>query len=243
MNEFINGPYEPNNDAKIDDKIKQALNKRLNLLQTNTETEKDYLSYINNSICNNETSVLRQFAEKLISINLEQYVQTEFLLKIIGAYTPLESNACNEYAPVIDYADKDKGILHIVLPILIPKRIKVNEKYRFKELQRIKSSFCAGIEEWFWDRDNFCRKNNYCEKVVLVFLNHYPEEVMAKDHDNMETKPFIDAIAAYGLPGDDPKWCAHYMDYILDGENYTEIYVVPQKYFAEFFTNIKPSQG
>lgn len=123
----------------------------------------------------------------------------------------------------------EEDILHIILPDLLPDKVKQGESRRYAEITHM---YMVAFKEFF-DKGRF---PIYEQKAVLVFLNYYESEQSLKDHDNFETKQIIDILSAFLLPDDNPKWCANYMDYKMGEHNHTEIYVVPYSKFMDFFS-------
>lgn len=90
---------------------------------------------------------------------------------------------------------------------------------------------CASFLEGFYQE---AAKINlhYTDPVVLKFIHHYQNESDMCDHDNYDIKPFIDAICVNFLPDDSPKWCAYYMDYVMDNKNFSEIIIEKKRIFS-----------
>lgn len=78
----------------------------------------------------------------------------------------------------------------------------------------------------------------YNEPVVVAFIHHYSAKEEMVDHDNLLYKPFIDAISVIFLKNDSPRQCAHFMDYMMDRETFSEVYIVPQNIFIQFYKTI-----
>jgi hypothetical protein len=100
---------------------------------------------------------------------------------------------------------------------------------------------CASFLEGFYQE---AAKMNlhYTDPVVLKFIHHYQNEGDMCDHDNYDIKPFIDAICVNFLPDDSPKWCAYYMDYVMDDENFSEIIIEKKEIFQQIMSkNCKTS--
>lgn len=69
----------------------------------------------------------------------------------------------------------------------------------------------------------------YREKVQISFIQHYASTQSMLDADNMEVKPFIDAICLYLLDDDSPEHCFLVLDGIVDGSDWLEITIQPTK--------------
>lgn len=127
--------------------------------------------------------------------------------------------------------DRRGDILHIILPELLPDKVQQGEQSRYEEINH---TFIPAFKRFFAEG----RFPVYEKKAVLCFINIYESERQLKDHDNFEIKQVIDILSAFILTDDNPKWCSHYMDYKMGkaGEKcHTEIYIVPQSQFRDFF--------
>ena len=70
-----------------------------------------------------------------------------------------------------------------------------------------------------------CRR--YREKVRISFIQHYAPGAPVLDADNMEVKPFIDAICIYLLDDDSIEQCCLSLDGVIDGNDFLEIIIQP----------------
>lgn len=127
--------------------------------------------------------------------------------------------------------ERQDDILHLILPCLLPDKVKQGESSRYNEIIH---AYLPAFRNFF----SHGRFPVYERKAVLVFLNYYDSEQHLKDHDNFETKQIIDILAAFLLPDDNPKWCAHFMDYRMGDSCHTEIYVVPYSKFTGFLESL-----
>lgn len=123
------------------------------------------------------------------------------------------------------------GILHIILPELLPDKVAQGEGSRYDEITRL---YLPAFRNFF----SKGRFPIYESKAVLCFFNYYTSEQELKDHDNFETKQIIDILSTFILPDDNPKWCSHFMDYRFGDKCHTEIYVIPQSKFIEMWNKI-----
>jgi hypothetical protein len=130
----------------------------------------------------------------------------------------------------IEVEEQDGNILHIIFPELLPRRPKNVSDYSTTQYRIERAKYQNTFSDYFKDK----RYRIYDEKAVLCFIHHFCEEHNIRDHDNFDTKLIIDYLAAYILVDDSAKYCAHYMDYVMDERDYSEIYVVPQKKIIEF---------
>lgn len=134
----------------------------------------------------------------------------------------------------------DNNIIRIIFSELLPDRMNTDDKGFATNLWRQQEKYKNAILKYFTGSE--CQL--YDEKVVLCFIHHFYKEREArgtiKDHDNFEVKSIIDCIANCIFVDDSAKYCSHYMDYQLDAEEeeYSEIYIVPQSHFNQWFRTL-----
>ena len=121
-------------------------------------------------------------------------------------------------------------ILHLILPDLLPDKVKEGESKRYAEIAH---TYLTAFQKFF----SSGRFPVYESKAVIVFYHYYKNEKFLKDHDNFETKQIIDILSAFLLTDDNPKWCSNFMDYRMGDTNHTEIYIVPESQFIDFLKN------
>lgn len=118
-------------------------------------------------------------------------------------------------------------ICHAVFDCQIPYRLKYNA---ISDNNTVQQTYANTIYEAIKELS----LSMYDKKVVMCFIHVYCNVNDMKDHDNYEYKPIIDAFALHLLHDDNPKFCAHYMDYLIGESNHTEVYVVPEELFPSF---------
>ena len=64
-----------------------------------------------------------------------------------------------------------------------------------------------------------------------------------RDHDNIEVKSVIDAVAFFVLYDDGPLTCEHFYCSAAGDENRTEVFVVPRSDFVKWLTDVKPNDN
>lgn len=119
------------------------------------------------------------------------------------------------------------NVLHVKFDTLLPKRMQKNGKLTEIQYNLLHSRYRNAFSDYFKDR----RYRVYDSKVVFCFIHHYSCEHDIRDHDNFEVKFVIDYLAGYLLTDDSAKYCAHYMDYVMDESDYSEVYIIPEKNF------------
>lgn len=133
----------------------------------------------------------------------------------------------------IEFNYLDKGILHIVLPDVLPHRLKINDDkhiamqdYSYNK-QRMYNAFAKEFE-----RGKFKVYDD--TSVVLYYLNVFKDPRFMIDVDNIDTKIITDIISAYMLIDDNPFWCKQFVDAKVGEYDHTEVYIVPTKHFVDF---------
>lgn len=120
-----------------------------------------------------------------------------------------------------------QGWLQIILPIMLPKIKQHNTKVIALPLQ-------IALKNFF--------KNKDVDKKILsviCYCHVYSKEVSPSrylDHDNIETKAITDIITDFILYDDGPKFLNHYHCSAIGKYSHTEIFIVPQNEFVEWFS-------
>lgn len=150
-------------------------------------------------------------------------------------------NTDEEIALLINTSDlpdvtfcKTNDIIKITFPTLLPRRVKYGEKQYSIELKRISLMYGKTFYDYFQKAPY-----RYDRKVVLCFINHFNSRQTMKDHDNFDLKLIIDYLANNLLPDDSPDYCSHYMDYVMDTKDFSEIFIVPEDQFIDFIKEFK----
>ena len=133
-----------------------------------------------------------------------------------------------------------KGILHIVLPYMLPHRISIDAAtgklkcYEPRNIEYEKKSLTEAITEFIENG----RPVIYDSKVVLYFLTYFVNSSNTSDCDNLDQKAVTDIISAYYLRDDNKERVSHFMDSRKGEYNHTEIFMVPVNDFAEFYEEL-----
>ena len=112
-------------------------------------------------------------------------------------------------------------------------RIYVKGRIRKRKQSNRAQSPGAGYESYnaavFDLITELCSKEckRYREKVRISFIQHYALNTPVLDADNMEVKPYIDAICIYLLDDDSIEQCCLSLDGVIDGDDWLEIVVQP----------------
>lgn len=119
-----------------------------------------------------------------------------------------------------------EGWIQVVIPFLLPKREKGTTEY-------LRSIIYPSLQEFFQDKApiNF-------NKAVLAYRHIYDKnrkERRKRDHENFEINMVSDTLALFALPDDGPDTCNHFYCSKEGNRECTEVYVLPQKDFIEFY--------
>ncbi len=163
------------------------------------------------------------------------------LMRVLPAYTGHPGarakieEILRETVPVsIGYTQE--GWFAAFIPALLPKKSKGNANYYREILYPAMSRFYTGKVP--------VRYPN----CVLVFRHVYDRtrpERQYRDHDNIEVNAVADIIAFYTMKDDHPLRCKHHYCSAAGSEDRTEVYVVPQSEFIDWYTAEKafPDEG
>ena len=119
-----------------------------------------------------------------------------------------------------------EGWIQVVIPFLLPKREKGSTEY-------LRTIIYPALQDFFQDRApiNF-------NKAVLAYRHIYDKnrkERRKRDHENFEINMVSDTLALFALPDDGPDTCDHFYCSKEGNRECTEVYVLPQKDFIEFY--------
>ena len=159
-------------------------------------------------------------------------------LAMLARQLPLYSgmpNAKEEVDKVIKRVHKvearitKEGWIQVVIPFLLPKREKGSTEY-------LRSIIYPSLQEFFEDKApiNF-------NKAVLAYRHIYDKnrkDRRKRDHENFEINMVSDTLALFALPDDGPETCDHFYCSKEGNRECTEVYVLPQEDFIEFFKNM-----
>ena len=96
----------------------------------------------------------------------------------------------------------------------------------------------ASLERFFMDKP--MRKFGKCTVIFRHVYNRDNPKRAWRDHDNIEIKTVIDAIALFVMEDDSPHVCQHFYCSAEGDCDKTEVYVVPQEEFL-MWCKIQPS--
>ncbi len=128
----------------------------------------------------------------------------------------------------------------------IKRRMKeADDKLSFTEML-----YDAGKVEYAYDEalrlaDRLERAVIYARELPACTGNRYARDDIMRDHDNFEVNAVADIVAVYMLYDDSPKYCNHYYCSAKGDKLRTEVYVVPQDEYFNWFECEKtmPEEG
>ncbi len=119
------------------------------------------------------------------------------------------------------YINIDKEIVHCVLPCLLPHKKKDSKIYYSKN--QAFSEYSALLQSAYEQDINI---PYYNEKIMVAFVNYYEPDDFMIDPDNLDYKPFIDAIIKNRLVKDDSsKYLSMYSTSFIGEQRHSEAYI------------------
>ncbi len=130
----------------------------------------------------------------------------------------------------------EQGWFSMRIPALLPKKQAGSSDY-------VRQFLYPAMQRFVSDKDI-----TRFRKAVLIFRHVYPAdrpERLMRDHDNFEVNAVADIVAVYMLYYDSPKYCNHYYCSAKGNALRTEVYVVPQDEYFDWFECEKtmPEEG
>ena len=94
--------------------------------------------------------------------------------------------------------------------------------------------------EWHINKFDYIasKLKNYTNDCVFSFLDIYDKnrkDRRKRDHENFEINMVSDTLALFALPDDGPDTCDHFYCSKEGNKECTEVYILPQKDFIEFY--------
>ena len=168
-----------------------------------------------------------QSATELLLTAYEQKERSALLCRALPLYSP-EPQARPKVKQVLTDAASAKcgyteeGWFCAVIPTLLPKKRNTSTGY-------IKEIMYASLERFFMDKP--IRRFGKCTVIFRhVYDRNNPKRAW-RDHDNIEIKTVIDAIALFVMEDDSPHVCQHFYCSAEGDQDKTEVYIVPQEEF------------
>lgn len=128
------------------------------------------------------------------------------------------------------------GYMKIILPELLPKRLKYDTSKR-KIVNRVNyDSIRAGYFESFRKEFATGRMPVYSGRVVAHIVNYFTSEVEVNDADNLDPKIIIDTICTFLLEDDSMIYCSLFEEYGIADIPHTEVTVIPESTWIKYLT-------
>ena len=102
----------------------------------------------------------------------------------------------------------------------------------------IREIMYASLERFFMEKQ--MRKFGKCTIIFRNVYNRNNPKRAWRDHDNIEIKTVIDAIALFVIEDDSPHVCQHFYCSAEGDQDKTEVYIVPQEEFL-MWCKMQPS--
>ncbi len=125
---------------------------------------------------------------------------------------------------------KNEPVYKVTLQELLPHRITFSKEGRKLKYDYIRddvfSGYMAGVEDYLLKEDI----HQFKDKITALFINILPDDEREyPDLDNLDQKPFIDAVVNKRMvPDDSGQWIRYIMDSVVRKEirnAYTEVYI------------------
>ena len=169
-----------------------------------------------------------QSATELLLTAYEQKERSTLLCRALPLYSPESLSREKVTLTLTDAAYAkcgytEEGWFCAVIPTLLPKKRKSCTDY-------IKEIMYASLERFLMNKP--MRKFGKCTIIFRHVYNRNNPKRAWRDHDNIEIKTVIDAIALFVMEDDSPHVCQHFYCSAEGDQDKTEVYVVPQDEFT-----------
>ena len=168
-----------------------------------------------------------QSATELLLAAYEQKERSTLLCRALPLYSPEPQLRPKVKQVLTDAASAkcgytEEGWFCAVIPALLPKKRNSSTGY-------IKEIMYASLERFFMDKP--MRKFGKCTIIFRHIYNRDNPKRAWRDHDNIEIKTVIDAIALFVMEDDSPHVCQHFYCSAEGDQDKTKVYIVPQEEF------------
>ena len=192
------------------------------LYKIGSDTTDAFLNKEESGLYESSSIEIRNFLRKLKRINKE----INSLISAINMTVPSES----EYdyyeltVPTMTVAKED-NLYHMILDDLIPHRITYSMSGKKLKYDYLRSEVYSGYKKAMvlYEKEHTMSKAK--ELTYALFVNYFAKGDRIADLDNLDQKPFIDAIKEYLLKDDSPKYLRFIMEYKVGKKTHTEVYI------------------
>lgn len=221
------------NDKSSHKAMALSIEEELDFCEKNLKSLLDIIADFKHKSIIKDSKIANYYALKLINLSEKICLTTRNIPHYIDynskeVYEKIEQvneEIANAWDIKICYTKQ--GWLQIKLPIMLPKIKQHNAQIISLPLQVTLK--------------NFFKNRNVNKKIpsVICYCHVYSKEVSPSrylDHDNIETKAITDIITDYILYDDGPQFLNHYHCSAIGKYSHTEIFIVPQNEFVEWFS-------
>lgn len=124
---------------------------------------------------------------------------------------------------------KTNGVLEVTLPIILPKKSKTKADYLFDPIFHAMEEFSKTEPLFIKEKAMMC---------IEFIYDKNSKNIPRGDHDNKEVKQVIDAIASFVVRDDSDNYLSLCQISSEGDYNHTKVYVMPEKTFSTFFSNL-----
>lgn len=127
--------------------------------------------------------------------------------------------------------NEENGVLAVTMPGLLPKRQTA-----------ARNDFL--MEPLFYALSTYAMSHTFCrfERSTVCFFHIYDKSVhkYVRDHDNVECKQVLDAVALFFLPDDSGAYCDIYHTSRIGAADETRIYILSSEQFPFWLMKQNP---
>ena len=209
--------------------IKEQSTELLKIIDRTERLTEEFLFTLRRARRTIEMSVKSAIPELLLTA-YEQKERSTLLCRSLPLYSP-EPIEREKISTVLTDATlakcgyTEQGWFCTVIPTLLPKKRKGSADY-------IRTIIYALLEMFFADKP--IKKFRECAIVFRHIYNRSNPKRAWRDHDNIEVKAVIDAIALYVMEDDSSHICDHHYFSAEGDMDKTEVYVIPRSEYIKW---------
>lgn len=134
--------------------------------------------------------------------------------------------------------EREKQILKVELPCLLPHRKSSYTDYIYKPLQ-------LALQDWCFKQDQTGMEIPVFERAAVCFVHQYNRELpptKIRDHDNIEEKQVVDALGMFFLVSDSGLYLDTYHTSRLGDRDRTLLFLMGQTVFPQWICHYDKSK-
>lgn len=127
----------------------------------------------------------------------------------------------------VEYTDR---IVGIKLPVLVPHRKSSYTDFIYKPLY-------TALQNWCMERTRQHLELPIFQRATICFIHCYDEKLplaRVRDHDNIEEKHVLDAVASFFLESDGALWVNTYHKLQMGSQDRTYLFIMEQDAFPKW---------